>query len=186
MVPLASLWLPILLSAVLVFVVSSVLHMVLTYHRADYRQLPREDETLAGLRQAGIAPGYYVFPYCPTAKAMSDPALQERYKRGPVGILAVLPNGMPNMGRHLALWFGFCLLTALFVAYLAGRTLASGESYLTVFRVAGAAAFLAFAFGEITDSIWKGQPWSNTVRGMFDGLVYSLVMAGTFGWLWPS
>jgi hypothetical protein len=186
MVPLVSLWLPIVLAAVFAFLASSILHMVLTYHRADYRQLPREDETLAGLRSAGVAPGYYVFPYCPSAKAMSDPTLQQRYAKGPVGILAVLPNGAPNMGRHLSLWFVFCLLVALFAAYLAGRTLGSGEHYLTVFRVVGTAAFMAFGFGEITDSIWKAQPWGNTIRGLVDALVYALVMAGTFGWLWPA
>ena len=41
MVPLTDLWLPILLSAILVFVASSVMHMLLTYHRSDYRQTPR-------------------------------------------------------------------------------------------------------------------------------------------------
>jgi len=33
MVPLTSLWAPILLSAVIVFVASSIMHMVLPFHR---------------------------------------------------------------------------------------------------------------------------------------------------------
>ncbi|MGH9366555.1 MAG: hypothetical protein ACRD3M_02635 [Thermoanaerobaculia bacterium] len=57
MIPIMDLWLPIVVAAVLVFLVSSVLHMVLTYHRRDYKQLPREAETLVGLRRAGLSPG---------------------------------------------------------------------------------------------------------------------------------
>jgi len=185
MVSLVSLWMPIALAAVFVFVVSAVLHMVLTYHRADYRQLPREDETLSDLRRASLVPGYYMFPFCASSKAMSDPALQEKFKKGPVGVLTVLPNGTPNMGAHLSKWFGFCLLVAVFAAYISGRTLAAGATEMAVCRVAGATAFMAFGMGEITDSIWKGQPWSNTLRAMVDGLIYALVMGATFGWLWP-
>ena len=41
MVPLTSLLLPIVLAAVLVFLVSSVIHMVLPYHRSVSPQYPR-------------------------------------------------------------------------------------------------------------------------------------------------
>ena len=43
MVSISALWLPILLSAVIVFVASSIIHMVLPVHRGDYRKLPEED-----------------------------------------------------------------------------------------------------------------------------------------------
>ena len=42
MVSLADLWLPILLSAVLVFVASSLIHMVLGWHRHDFKGSSRE------------------------------------------------------------------------------------------------------------------------------------------------
>lgn len=185
MIPIMDLWLPIVVAAVLVFLVSSVLHMVLTYHRRDYKQLPREAETLVGLRRAGLSPGLYFFPYVPSAKEMRTPEMQEKYRQGPVGMLIMRPSVPPAMGKHLALWFGFCLLVGVFVAYLAGRTVATGATYLAVFRVAGTAAFLAYGVGQIVDSIWKGQPWGNTLRAVGDGLIYSLVTAGAFGWLWP-
>ncbi len=38
MVSLMSLWIPILVSAVIVFVLSSIIHMVLPYHRTDLRK----------------------------------------------------------------------------------------------------------------------------------------------------
>ncbi|HYU33262.1 MAG TPA: hypothetical protein VEW48_13965 [Thermoanaerobaculia bacterium] len=185
MISILNLWLPIAAAAVLVFVASSVLHMLLTYHRRDYKQLPAEAETLEGVRRANLSPGLYFFPYCPSMKEMGTPEMQERYRKGPVGMLIAMPSGPPTMGKHLALWFGYCLLVSVFVAYLAGRTLAPGTDYLEVFRVAGTAAFLAYGIGQLVDSIWKGLPWSNTLRALVDGLIYSLVTAGAFGWLWP-
>ena len=185
MISILDLWLPIVAAAVLVFVVSSILHMLLTYHRLDYKQLPHEAETLEGLRRANIPPGLYQFPYCPTSKSMGTPEAQEKFRQGPVGHLTVIPSGPPAMGKYLGAWFGFCLLVSVFVAYLAGRTLAPGTDYLEVFRVTATAAFLAYGIGQIVDSIWKAQPWGNTFRALLDGLIYSLVTAGAFGWLWP-
>lgn len=186
MIPILELWLPIVAAAVLVFVVSSILHMLLTYHRANYRGLPREAETLEGLRGAELSPGLYAFPYCPSPKEMKTPEMQERFKRGPVGMLTVLPPGGFAMGKHLALWFAFLLLVGIFVAYLAGRTLPRGVEYLEVFRFAGTTAFLAYGVGQLLDSIWKGIPWRNTLIAVADGLLYSLLTAGVFGWLWPE
>ena len=64
MVPLTARWLPILLSAVIMFVASSIMHMALKYHQSDYRQLPDEDKILAALRPANLKRGLYVFPFC--------------------------------------------------------------------------------------------------------------------------
>ena len=186
MIPILDLWLPVVVAAVLVFVVSSILHMALTYHRRDYKQLPNEAETLETLRRGGIPPGFYFFPYAAGGKEMKTPEVQERFRQGPVGFLVARPAGPPAMGKHLALWFGYCLLVGIFVAYLAGRTLAPGTEYLEVFRVAGTAAFLAYGIGQIVNSIWMGIPWGNTLRAVIDGLVYALLTAGVFGWLWPD
>jgi hypothetical protein len=184
MVPLDALWLPILLSAVIVFVASSIMHMLLPYHRSDYQRLPDEDSVLAALRAASLKRGLYVFPFC-THNDMKSPAVIEKYKQGPVGMMTVLPNGPPAMPKFLGLWFGYCLLVGLFVAYLSGRTLAPGTHYLEVFRVAGTAAFLAYGLGHLSNGIWKGQTWSMTIKEVGDGLVFGLLTAGTFGWLWP-
>lgn len=184
MVPLAALWLPILLSAVIVFVASSLMHMLLTYHQSDYRQFPDEDKTLAALRAAGLKPGLYIFPFC-NHKEMKSPAAIERYKQGPVGHMTIIPSGPPAMPKFLIQWFVYCLLIGFFVAYLAAHTLASGTHYLTVFRVVGTAAFLAYGLGHLSNGIWKGQTWTATIKEVIDGLVYGLLTAGTFGWLWP-
>jgi hypothetical protein len=184
MVSLAALWLPILLSAVIVFVASSIMHMLLPYHRSDYRQLPDEDKTLAALRSTPLTRGLYVFPYC-THKDMKSPAIAEKYKQGPVGFMTILPTGLPVMPKFLIQWFVFCLLIGFFVAYLAAHTVAPGTPYLAVFRVVGTTAFLAYGLGNLSNGIWKGQTWSSTIKEVIDGLVYGLLTAGTFGWLWP-
>jgi hypothetical protein len=184
MVSLTALWLPILLAAVIVFIASSIMHMVLPYHRDNYKQLPDEDKVLATLRGASLKRGLYMFPFC-THKDMKSPATVEKFNQGPVGMLTVLPSGPANMGKYLGLWFVYCLTIGLFVAYLTGHTVAAGARYLAVFRVAGTAAFLAYGLGNLSNGIWKGQPWSVTIKEAIDGLVYGLLTAGTFGWLWP-
>lgn len=185
MVPITALWLPILLSAVIVFVASSILHMALPIHKSDYRKLPDEDRVLDALRAAGVTPGRaYAFPYT-THKEMKQPEVVEKFKRGPVGLLTFFPSGPPAMGKFLGQWFVYCLVVGFFVAYLTGRTRAPGTHYLEVFRVAGCAAFLAYSVALIQESIWKGQTWGVTFKHVFDGLIYGLLTAGTFGWLWP-
>jgi hypothetical protein len=184
MVPLSALWLPIILSTVIVFVASSIMHTLLTYHQSDYKQLPEEDKVLAALCSVGLKQGYYHFPFC-SHKEMKSPATMEKFKQGPVGLMTVLPSGPPAMPKYLVTWFVYCLIIGFFVAYLTGRTVAPGSTYLAVFRVAGTAAFLAYGVGQLSNGIWKGQPWGMTIKEVVDGLVYSLLTAGTFGWRWP-
>jgi len=185
MVPITALWLPILLSAVIVFVASSIIHMVLPIHKSDYRKLPEEGGVLDALRAAGVTPGpTYHFPHT-THKEMKSPEVVEKFKRGPVGLLTVIRSGPPAMGKFLGQWFLYCLVISIFTAYLTGRTRAPGTHYLEVFRVAGTTAFLGYAAAQVQDSIWKGQPWGVTLKHVFDGLIYALLTAGTFGWLWP-
>jgi hypothetical protein len=181
---LAALWLPILLSAVFVFTASSIMHMVLPYHKSDYRQLPDEDKLLASLRPAGLQRGLYIFPYC-THKDMNSPAMQEKYKQGPVGMMTVFPSGPPAMPKFLALWFVYCLIISVFVAYITAHSAAHAARYLIVFRAAGAAAFLAYGVANLSNGIWKGQPWSNVIKEVIDGAVYAALTAATFSWLWP-
>lgn len=186
MVYLTQLWLPILLSAVAVFIASSILHMVLTYHRSDYSAMPDEGNVLEAMGKAGPGPGHYYLPHCVDPKEMEKPGVKEKFEKGPVAFVTVLPSGVPSMGKPLISWFVFCVVIGIFVAYLTGRALGPGAEYLTVFRIAGTAAFLGYSGSVVTETIWKGQPWSNTLKHVFDGLVYSLLTAGMFGWLWPS
>ncbi len=186
MIAIPELWLPILAAAVLVFVASSVIHMFLGYHAGDLTAVPNEDQVRSALREAGIPAGDYSIPAASSMKEMSDPAYIAKQNEGPVAVLTVMPNGPTNLGKLLGQWFLFIVVVQVVVAYLAGRTLLPGADYLSVFRVAGTVAFVAFAVDSWPQSIWFGKKWSTTLKNTFDGLVYSLITAGVFGWLWPS
>jgi hypothetical protein len=184
--PFGSLWLPVIASTVAVFVASFVLHMVLKYHKADVKKLSNEDAVSDALGKGTPSPGMYFIPYCPDPSAMKDPAVQAKLVKGPVAMVTVMPSGMINMGKHLSQWFVFCFLVSFTVAYVARHTLSAQTAGLEVMRITGAVALCAYAFGNFINSIWHGQPWSNTVRAFIDGLVYAVVTAGVFCALWPS
>ena len=184
MVSLAALWLPIVLSAVIVFIASSIMHVLLKYHQSDCYQIPNEDKFLALLRPANLKRGLYVFPYC-LPKDMKSPTAIEKYKQGPVGFMTIMPSGPPAVAKFMVQWFFYCLLIGFFVAYLAAHTVPFGANYRAVFRIVGTAAFLAYGLGNVSNGIWKGQTWSMTIKEVIDGLVYGLLTSGTFGWLWP-
>jgi len=186
MVPLMSLWMPIVLSAVIVFVASSIIHMVLPYHRGDFRRAPNEEELQDAMRKASIPAGDYMIP-CPHGPAgMKDPKYQELAKKGPMVIMTVLPAGGSNMGTNLLQWFVYCVVVSVFAAYVTGRAVGPGSPYLTAFRFAGVTAFAGYALALWQNTIWYKRSVATTLRTTFDGLVYALLTAGTFGWLWPK
>ncbi|MGH7698965.1 MAG: hypothetical protein ACREMJ_00365 [Gemmatimonadales bacterium] len=186
MVPLLSLWLPILLAAVFVFIVSSVIHTVLTYHHNDYAAVPREREVAAALRPFAILPGEYMMPKPANPKEMKTPEFLEKLKQGPVMAMTVFPNGPFTMGKQLVQWFVYCVVIGIFAGYVASRTLAPGTPYLQVFRVTGTVAFAGYGLALVQASIWFGRRWNTTLKSVFDALIYGLLTAGTFGWLWPA
>jgi hypothetical protein len=183
--PFGSLWLPVVVSAVAVFVVSSILHMLLKYHRADYKKLSDEEAVRQAIRQGTSGPGVYAIPYAVDAQ-MKDPALLKKYEEGPVGLITLMRSGRLNMGKYLGLWFLFCLLVSFVTAYVARHVLEPGEDPLNVLRVTATIAFMAYAFGRIQESIWMAIPWPNTLRGIVDGLVYALTTGIVFWLLWPA
>ena len=186
MVSLMSLWLPILLSAVLVFAVSSLIHMVIKYHNTDFGKVPNEDQVMDALRSAGITPGDYVIPYAGSMDAMKTPEFIAKMTKGPVAFMTVTENGPPAMRKSLAQWFVYCLLIGTFSAFVAGHAIGSGEDYLVVFHYVGTVAFAGYALALLQNSIWYKRNWTATLKSVFDGLLYALVTAGTFGWLWPG
>jgi hypothetical protein len=184
-VGIAALWLPILLSAVIVFAASSVIHMLLGYHNNDYQKVPNEDQARDGLRAAGIPPGDYAMPRADSMKEMSSPEMLKKYDEGPVVVMTVMPNAPMAMGKSLVLWFVYLLVAAVFVAYVAGRTLTGPQEYLTVFRLTSVVAFLTYAGAEAHASIWWGRSWTTTAKNTFDAVIYGLLTGGAFAGFWP-
>jgi len=170
---------------VIVFIASSILHMALPYHRTDYGRIQNEDDVMAAMRKAGVQPGDYMMPHCTSHNDLKNPAILEKFKKGPVAAMTVMPSGTPSMSGQLVQWFFYCVLVSILAAYIAGRALQPGAHYLSVFRFAGATAFFAYSIGLWQDSIWYQKKWSTTLKNTFDGLIYGLLTGGTFGWLWP-
>ena|SRR5689334_83571 len=184
MVPLESLMIPIALSAVFVFIASSIIHMVTPWHKHDLMKMPNEDGVMNALRPFNLPVGNYGLPKPDSMKDMQSPEFQAKYKAGPVAFITIRPSDF-SMGSTLVLWFIYSLVVSLFAAYIASVTLRSSAGYPRVFQVAGTVAFCGYALGQIHESIWWGRSWSWTIRNVLDGLLYGLLTGGTFGWLWP-
>jgi len=185
MVMLTQLWLPILLSAVGVFIASSILHMLLKFwHMPDYHGFSNEEEVGAAMRKGNPAPGMYMIPFC-KMEDMKKPETQEKFKTGPVGMFILRPSGQMAMGKSLGQWFAFCLVVALFAGYIGASTLAAGTDAMQVLRVVATAAFMAFGFSSLPMGIWYGQPWGAVSKDIIDGLIYGLVTGAVFASLWP-
>ena len=184
MVTLAMLWLPILVATVLVFVASNLVWMVLPHHKKDTQRLPDEAAALEVLGKQGLAPGLYRFPWA-EMNEMKNPEVVAKFARGPVGLLTVLPSGPYNMGKSMGAWVAYLVVMGVLIACIAERLLPPGALYPQVFRRVGALAILAYAAGNVPNAIWWGKPWSNVWREVLDSIVYGLLTAGAFGWLWP-
>ena len=186
MVPLTALWLPILVSAVIVFVASSIIHMAPLWHRNDYPAPPAQDAAADALRPLGIPPGDYMIPRAPNMTEMKKPEFQEKMNRGPVMIMTVIKPGPIAMGPTFVQWFIFIVIVSLFSAYVASRAVGPGHHYLDVFRFAGTTAFIAYSMAVWPLTIWYHRGASYAIKDTIDGLIYGLLTAGTFGWLWPK
>lgn len=185
MTPLLSLLIPIVVSAVFVFIASSIIHMATPFHKNDLMKFPNEDDVQNALRPLGLRPGDYGLPKADSMKDMSSPEFLAKIKAGPVAWITIRPAGQFNMTASLVQWFIYSIVVSIFAAYITGVALATGAAYLKVFQISGAVAFTGYSLGLTQASIWWGKNWGATIRSMIDGLIYALLTAGTFGWLWP-
>jgi hypothetical protein len=185
MTSLSALWLPILLSSVFVFVVSSVIHMAPLWHKNDFPKVSRENEVMDALRPFAIPPGDYMIPRCASREEMRSAEFAEKLKKGPVMMMTVFPNGMMSMGRNLVLWFVYLLVVGLFAACVAGGALPAGAPFSHAFHFTGIVAFVAYGVALWQMSIWYRRAWSLTLKATLDGVIYAVVTGATFGWLWP-
>ena len=186
MVTIGALWLPILLSTITVWVASTLFWRVMPHHKSDYAELLDEDVARRALTPQALIPGQYMIPHAVSHKDLQDPETTRRFEEGPVGFLTVVPSGAPTMGSKIMLSVVFYFVITIVVAYLASRTLDPGADYLAVFRVTGTVAWLAYGTATVPDAIWFGRPWSGIAKGLGDALVFGLLTAGFFGWLWPA
>lgn len=183
---IATLWMPIVFSAIAVFFASSLIWMALPIHKKDYKQFKEnEDALLNSLRSIKPEDGMYMFPGCDHKTIKNDPAALARYKAGPWGVV-IVRNRPFNFGSMLGMWMVNTLIVSALVAYVAFYALPRGASGASVMRIVGTVAFLAYAGSSMCDSIWKGRPWSQLPGAVFDGVVYAGITGLIFAWRWPG
>lgn len=179
------LWLPILLSAVFVFVISSLIHMVIKWHAPDYRGFSNEDAVRAAIRAGNPSPGRYVLPWCSDMKEMGTEAMMLKYREGPVGHVTLAPSGTPNIGKSLGTWFLFSLIVAAVAAWIASQARGLDAEAPAAALLVAQISFVAYGFGTITESIWMSRPWSSSVKYILDSALYAAGSGAVFYWLWP-
>lgn len=186
MTSLAALWLPILVSAVAVFVVSSIIHMTPLWHKTDYPRYAGEERVLDALRPIGIPPGDYLMPRPANTAEMRSPEFDAKMKRGPVILLTVMPPWSGSMVGNLSQWFGYCLVVSVFAAFIAGSAVPPGSPpFSALCRFAGTTAFLGYTLALFQMAIWYRRGWAITLKATLDGLIFALVTCAVFTWMWP-
>ena len=186
MLTLTQLWLPILASAIAVFVASSLVHMVIKWHNSDYRKLPNEEEARATLRSVATAPGMYFIPHCPDMKEMQKPENIQKFVDGPIAMMTIRPPGKPSMGAPLAQWFVLNVFVAAIGAYVACYMLPPIPSFLAACRPMAVVTFMSYAVGALSNGVWYGKPWPVVVKELLDAAIYATVAGCVFAWLWPA
>lgn len=176
-----TLWMPILVSAIVVFLAGAVIWMAMPWHKTDWARTSDEEGVRAALK--GATPGQYTVPNCIDQAQFKEPDMQQKFIDGPQAFITIVPNGLPNMGPKLAMMFAYNVLVAVLCAYFVSRTAAPGADYLAIFRIAGAVAFVAYGVAYVQESVWFGRPWSATMKTFLDALIYALLTGGVFGWL---
>ena len=178
------LWMPILLSAVFVFIASSLIHMVFQgWHGSDCAGLKGEAEVMRTLREAGNGPGEYMMPYAPSMKEMESPQFCAKMEEGPVGRVTIMAGNSFHLSSSLVKWFIASLVISIICAYVAQFALAADADYLLIFRLTSVVAFCAYSFAHIHKYIWEGATCKVATKYVIDGLIYALLTGGTFGWL---
>lgn len=180
---LLPLWLPILLSAAAVWVVSTIVGMALPHHKQDWINLPDEDGFMDYLRRSGIKPGNYLFPDFRTSEALKSEKVEKALQDGPVGHLSVWQPPV-TMGDKMIATFFVHLVVSLLIAYLTRVALPGPAPFAKVFQIAATAGILAYCFSFIPNAIWWGSYKRTIVASVIDGIVYGCITGAIFAWFW--
>ena len=179
------LWLPILLSAAAVWVISIMASVALPHHKQDWIGLPDENGLMDYIRRSGIKPGNYLFPDFRTREAMKSEKVEKALKEGPVGHLSVWQTPLTMGGKMVATFIVYLVVSTL-IGYLTRVALPGAAPFAKVFQVAATAGILAYCFSFIRNAVWFGSYKRTIVANVIDGIVYGLITGAIFAWRWPS
>jgi hypothetical protein len=176
-----ALWLPIVLSTLAIFFASFLSWMVFRLHADDWIKMPGEDKLIQTITELNVPQGNYMFPGSSSAAEMNSPEFQQKYQRGPRGVVQVLP--VANMGKNLALTMLLFLVCNATFAYLASFALQSGDDFVTVFRFVSTIALLTFCASIVQHAIW----FRTRITGhVIESIAYALIAGAIFAATWPA
>lgn len=186
MIPIASLALPILVAAVAVFVLSSIIHMAMPWHKSDYGNVPDDDAFMNAVRPLNIPPGDYTVPNPRLPGGGRNPEFMPKWSAGPSVNMTVMPPGPMSMGRYMGQWFAFTLLVSAITGWVTGTIVEPGEHHKAVLHYAAILTFLSYSLGAWPLSIWYHRKWSTALKGAFDAVLYGVTTGLVFAWMWPK
>src|SRR6266542_2880730 len=141
----AALWLPIFLSAVTVFLLSSLIHMFSPWHKNDYKAIPDQDRVMDALRPFGTPAGDYLVPRPASRADMTSAEYKGKVAKGPNLIVTVLPNGPRGMSNALIGWFIYSLIVSWLAGLSAMAAVGPGAEDHRVFHFAMFTAFIGYS-----------------------------------------
>jgi hypothetical protein len=181
---LISLWIPILLAAVAVFVVSFVCWMVLPLHKHDFTPMADDGPLRSAVRGVGLKPGRYMFPFARDAASRKSKEFMAKYEEGPTGIITIFRP--MNMGVNMLLTFAVFLAATFLIGYLLSITLQRGNDFWRVFQVATTIGVLTYSFSQVPYQIWYQATRANKIACFVEGVVYGITTGLVFALLWPK
>jgi hypothetical protein len=184
--PFLELWLPTLLSAVAVFILSSIIHMVVPWHRNDYTKFPDEAGVLDALRAFNLASGEYMAPRPASRADMGSPEFAEKVKRGPLVILNVASGDSVSLARPLILWLVYVIVVSAMAGHIAYPRHDLQVDSRSIFHTVALTSLLAYAGALWQQTIWFRKPWLTSLKSTFDGLIYAVVTGLIFVYFWPK
>lgn len=170
-----------ILAGIVVFAWGALSHMVLGLGETGIKQIPNEDTVLATMKGNIIEPGFYFFPWGDESTPEGMKQWEEKYKRGPIGVLIYQPAGRTPMGPgQLGTELGIDIVAALIAAALLAQAAAVGFGGRLLFVV------LLGLFGAVATNIsywnWYGFPTDYTLAVVADEIIgwtlAGLVLAG--------
>ena len=186
MTPFMSLLLPIVLASVAVFILSTIIHMAMPWHKSDYGNVPNDDAAIAAIQSLNLAPGDYAVPNPRLPGGGKNPNFIAHFERGPAFHMTVIPPGGMHMGKYMGPWFGFMLLISAIAGWVTGSIVAPGGNPHAVFHFSAIITACSYGFGTWPLSVWYHRKWSTAFKETFDAILYGLATGAVFMWMWPK
>jgi hypothetical protein len=184
--PFLELWLPTILSAVAVFILSSIINMAVPWHRNDYAKFPDEAGVLDALRGFNLAPGEYLAPRPASRADMGTADFAEKVKRGPLVILNIASGDSVSLGKPLVLWLLYVIVVSAMAGHIAYPRHDLQVDSRSIFHTVALTSLLAYAGAQWQQTIWYRKPWLTSLKSTLDGLIYAVATGAIFVYFWPK